>query len=388
MSVTDATLSSCVQVDGHPRASESENFRENVYSIENNSNVDEQHLEVRCFVCDATVQGRRYALATCKTQSSRTRVIEKLGELVGERYVVVISEDDVICRSCANVINTLDRLECEMRGVKNTILRFLEHKYSLPEGELIRCSQVPRLGQPPQITKSEAAKIDNHLCMKSTKFIEDTNCSGKKRKSSNHWVQCDKCCYTTLSHAAGKRHTRQPNKQILHCHKCGEQFPAFLSSSHRCKNFILQTNSVERENPVEAPRAIQTAPLETIDVAATNDDPDDESMAIPVMSIPSSIEPLISSKEEQIQLISSIDQDGCLRDGQPLFMRVLQQLGVNDELGQTSLIPMINNDVMVKTKENPSKQMLTLAEDGSLQMVAIDCWNEENQTDCVPEEAL
>lgn len=38
----------------------------------------------RCFVCDAEVLGRFYALATCRTQSSRTRVIEKLGELVGE----------------------------------------------------------------------------------------------------------------------------------------------------------------------------------------------------------------------------------------------------------------------------------------------------------------
>lgn len=40
----------------------------------------------RCFVCDVRVQGRHYALATCRTQSSRARVIEKLGELVGERY--------------------------------------------------------------------------------------------------------------------------------------------------------------------------------------------------------------------------------------------------------------------------------------------------------------
>lgn len=39
----------------------------------------------RCFVCDGKVQGRFYVLATCKTQTSRSRVIEKLGELVGER---------------------------------------------------------------------------------------------------------------------------------------------------------------------------------------------------------------------------------------------------------------------------------------------------------------
>ena len=42
--------------------------------------------ELQCFVCDAKVQGKHYALATCRTQSTRTRVIEKLGEIVGERY--------------------------------------------------------------------------------------------------------------------------------------------------------------------------------------------------------------------------------------------------------------------------------------------------------------
>lgn len=52
----------------------------------NTSSIAREDLQ--CFVCDAKVQGRHYALATCRTQSTRTRVIEKLGELVGERYVL------------------------------------------------------------------------------------------------------------------------------------------------------------------------------------------------------------------------------------------------------------------------------------------------------------
>ena len=47
--------------------------------------IQEPEQVLRCFVCDAKVEGRRYALATCKTQASRSRIIEKLGELVGER---------------------------------------------------------------------------------------------------------------------------------------------------------------------------------------------------------------------------------------------------------------------------------------------------------------
>ena len=53
------------------------------------------------------------------------------------RYMVVISEDDIICRGCANLMNTLDRLETEMCSVRNVVLRFLEKKYALEEGELL-----------------------------------------------------------------------------------------------------------------------------------------------------------------------------------------------------------------------------------------------------------
>jgi hypothetical protein len=42
--------------------------------------------DLRCFVCDVAVAGRYYTLATCRTQSTKIRLIEKLGQLVGERY--------------------------------------------------------------------------------------------------------------------------------------------------------------------------------------------------------------------------------------------------------------------------------------------------------------
>lgn len=51
--------------------------------------------------------------------------------------MVVISEDDIICRGCANMMNTLDRLEKEMGSLRTVVLRYLEKKYDLKEGELV-----------------------------------------------------------------------------------------------------------------------------------------------------------------------------------------------------------------------------------------------------------
>ncbi|KAJ1523639.1 hypothetical protein ONE63_001482 [Megalurothrips usitatus] len=114
--------------------------------------------DLHCFVCDVAVTGRYYTLATCRTQSTKVRLIEKLGQLVGERYMVVISEDDIICRGCATLINTLDRLETEMGSVRGVVLRFLEKKYALEEGELVNTKPSGAPAPPPQITPSSNAK--------------------------------------------------------------------------------------------------------------------------------------------------------------------------------------------------------------------------------------
>lgn len=38
-----------------------------------------------CFVCDIAVTSRCFSLATCTTQSSKKKFVEKLGYLVGDQ---------------------------------------------------------------------------------------------------------------------------------------------------------------------------------------------------------------------------------------------------------------------------------------------------------------
>lgn len=72
--------------------------------------------------------------------------------------MVVISEDDIICRGCANLMNTLDRLETEMGSVRNVVLRFLEKKYALEEGELLN-NKTAVSCPPPQIMSHNTSVI-------------------------------------------------------------------------------------------------------------------------------------------------------------------------------------------------------------------------------------
>ncbi|EGI63060.1 hypothetical protein G5I_08506 [Acromyrmex echinatior] len=179
-------------------------------------NNEEAKNQTRCFVCDADVKGRFYALASCRTQNSQARVIEKLGELVGERYMVVITEEDVICRSCGILVNTLDRLEIEVRDTRNHILRFLEQKYSLNEGELRSSSDKPKPCQPPQITRSGVKEI---AC--SIKSNENDSNPENKKIPSKSLLQCNKCKYTTGIDSFMVYHLRNHTKESLSCDNCG-----------------------------------------------------------------------------------------------------------------------------------------------------------------------
>lgn len=68
--------------------------------------------------------------------------------------MVVISEDDIICRGCATMINSLDRLEKELGSLRSMVLRYLEKKYDLEDGELVNTRSNP----PPTPAKSNKGK--------------------------------------------------------------------------------------------------------------------------------------------------------------------------------------------------------------------------------------
>ncbi|CAB3364281.1 Hypothetical predicted protein [Cloeon dipterum] len=89
-----------------------------------------------CYVCDDLITGKKYPIANCLTNTSKSRLIEILGRLVSEKYVVVVSNIDKICRTCANLLNNLDRLESELMTTKQTVLGSIEKKYNLHDDDL------------------------------------------------------------------------------------------------------------------------------------------------------------------------------------------------------------------------------------------------------------
>ncbi|CAL7944874.1 unnamed protein product [Xylocopa violacea] len=366
----------------------SENIVDNCINVNvsnNSSDCNGSNVlkDLQCFVCDVKIQGRHYALATCRTQTSRTRVVEKLGELVGERYMIVISEDDVICRSCANLINMLDRLDVEMCNVRDNVLRFLEKKYSLEEGELLSNSEKQKRSQPPQITKCINQNTTNCQRRKGDSLSSDVT-DKLKHKKNNIWLQCDKCQYTTLHNSFMVHHIKDHIKQKIFCDKCGVQFSENQQKLHNCS----MKEHISNEIRVENRRADSS--LKEIDENMLNIPILEKNIQqnVPIMAIETYSESQISNQNENIPIIrlsnaenyamqNILTSDNTSAAGQSIYVRVLQPVEINETPEHPSM--MISNsdtDLTMKLKDSTEKQILTLTDDGNLEMTEIACWTD------------
>lgn len=55
--------------------------------------------------------------------------------MVGDDFCVIVSEDDVICRRCLTLFNTMDKYEFDLENVRTRLRTFINKKYSIDEEE-------------------------------------------------------------------------------------------------------------------------------------------------------------------------------------------------------------------------------------------------------------
>lgn len=88
---------------------------------------------IRCYVCDDLMTNNhiQHPFTDMISNHSSTKFPNKIGQLVGDSFMVVVSVEDVICVRCTNLINYLDRLENDVERVRTNILNLLHKKYGI-----------------------------------------------------------------------------------------------------------------------------------------------------------------------------------------------------------------------------------------------------------------
>lgn len=111
-----------VSVSTQPRI-----VRQNIYSS--------HHTLHKCFICDENILGQATNLTESETITSCEKVTKKLAKMVGDDFCVIVSEEDVICRRCLTLFNTMDKYESDLENVRSRLRGFINKKYGIDEEE-------------------------------------------------------------------------------------------------------------------------------------------------------------------------------------------------------------------------------------------------------------
>lgn len=116
-------------------------------SIGNNIQQQQQVVSTtinRCYVCDDALGANQaqHQLTEMQTTHTTTKFPNKIGQLVGDAFMVIVSVEDVVCSRCTNLINYLDRLENDVERVRTNLMNLLHKKYGLNDdtGSLVNSS--------------------------------------------------------------------------------------------------------------------------------------------------------------------------------------------------------------------------------------------------------
>ncbi|KAK7590835.1 hypothetical protein V9T40_002448 [Parthenolecanium corni] len=86
---------------------------------------------VVCFVCNQKVTGEKVNLASSIATHSKVTLPEKISQLIGDDYVVAVTEQDCVCKRCASLLNHMDKLENELSLVKRALTSNISSKYKI-----------------------------------------------------------------------------------------------------------------------------------------------------------------------------------------------------------------------------------------------------------------
>jgi len=84
-----------------------------------------------CFICDVKLYGERTRVCSSITPHTNAPYPEKIGELVGEDFVIIVTPADHMCKKCTSLLNHMDKLENDLKLVKNAMLASVQKKYGL-----------------------------------------------------------------------------------------------------------------------------------------------------------------------------------------------------------------------------------------------------------------
>ena len=104
------------------------------------SDVISMETHKNCFVCDGDLSSadcKKVILLSTLSRYTRTGLPAKIGQLMGDGFMVVVTASDLVCFNCVDLINQMDKLEFDLKRIQRTVSGLLHKKYGLSDGKFI-----------------------------------------------------------------------------------------------------------------------------------------------------------------------------------------------------------------------------------------------------------
>ncbi|PSN54465.1 hypothetical protein C0J52_05544 [Blattella germanica] len=257
-----------------------------------------RNMVPHCFVCDEEIVGRGVPLLMSHTSCTKTGLPTKIGQLMGDGFMVVVSIEDMLCKRCNALLNQLDQLEADLDVLKSVLTDYLKIKYGLlnemdeldtqnsimenkddsdgsePELEplstvdngnktieilLDKDSNVTKdkiNAEPKDVTKSESNPSKLYKC---------TICSFKTSDSStlqSHFLTCSELPYKCTicekrfeSHKYVRNHIMETHLSNWTCHFCNKTFAEEKEFTNHMKEHLGNNSTISKIPMEESPNA-------------------------------------------------------------------------------------------------------------------------------------
>lgn len=200
---------------------------------------DLESKQFSCFVCTEKSKEKGISLLQSQTAFSRISLGEKLQEILGTKYVVLVTSRDSICWDCASYINWVDRCEHKVDLVKEYIVNQVSLKYRKIEvtlQETVENSEaiqeaVPNL-KPSTPPLPPAVIPVQHTETKEIK--EDTPPKARKKKE----YSCKYCGKGYVSLMSLSMHIQRLHGGKEVCEDCGARFETLALLKRHMKSHI------------------------------------------------------------------------------------------------------------------------------------------------------
>ncbi|XP_030372575.1 uncharacterized protein LOC115622690 [Scaptodrosophila lebanonensis] len=202
----------------------------------------------RCYICDELVASSQVQnqLTEMTTTHTTTKFPNKLAQLVGEGFVVIVSTEDFVCSRCTNLVNYFDRLENDVERVKANLLNLLNKKYGINEdsggGESSPPLKMQKLVSGANRSMEESTGAD---LLRTRKVVQQPSpgsvqqlkisTSPQSAAAGTQTVQrkatkiykCTSCDYKTSDMRLFNTHYETCKQQTFQCKTCRKIFPHF-----------------------------------------------------------------------------------------------------------------------------------------------------------------